>query len=266
MSTKKQPRKTKAPNVSIQGMPPKPQSQGEDIHVGIIGGGIAGLFTAYTLAQNNIKFTLLEAGSQCGGRLHTHKFQFPDDIDPKIRESVDTSYLDMGAMRFPCNTSMGPVFKLFHNIGLDLKPYYLSDVQGNGQLFYNNRQLQEIGNQVIDLSPENSGFIIDFVADRSKFKLKLLEDGDPVWNPPSPDTLSNVQGKKLTIDEINQLINEWIEQWMPSKKTFGELMDARPQFEPLSQRQFLQDAFGVSDQMVCYYSNFILASSIILSF
>ncbi len=40
--------------------------------IAIIGGGIAGLVSAYELSQLNHKVTLLESDSRLGGRIKTH--------------------------------------------------------------------------------------------------------------------------------------------------------------------------------------------------
>ena len=59
-------------------------------HIGIIGGGIAGLVSAYELSQFNHQVTLLEADSRLGGRIKTHYFS-------------DGNYGELGAMRIPAN-------------------------------------------------------------------------------------------------------------------------------------------------------------------
>lgn len=56
--------------------------------IAIIGGGIAGLVSAYELSQLNHHVTLLEADSRLGGRIKTHYFN-------------DGTYGELGAMRIP---------------------------------------------------------------------------------------------------------------------------------------------------------------------
>lgn len=60
--------------------------------IGIIGGGIAGLVSAYELSQLNHDITLLEADSRLGGRIKTHYFS-------------DGTYGELGAMRIPASHS-----------------------------------------------------------------------------------------------------------------------------------------------------------------
>lgn len=56
--------------------------------VGIIGGGIAGLTSAYELSQLDHKVSLLEASPRLGGRIYTHYFS-------------DGTHAELGAMRVP---------------------------------------------------------------------------------------------------------------------------------------------------------------------
>jgi squalene-associated FAD-dependent desaturase len=52
----------------------------DNTHVGIVGGGIAGLTAATKLAEKGIKTTLLEAGSQLGGRARGVSVEFNDRV------------------------------------------------------------------------------------------------------------------------------------------------------------------------------------------
>ncbi|EAU87992.1 amine oxidase [Coprinopsis cinerea okayama7 len=61
------------------------------IPVGIIGGGMAGLYAGLQLAQCGIPFQILEASDRVGGRCLTYKFDEGDEYD----------YFDVGPMRFP---------------------------------------------------------------------------------------------------------------------------------------------------------------------
>ncbi|MGB5633975.1 MAG: FAD-dependent oxidoreductase [Waterburya sp.] len=58
--------------------------------IAIIGGGVAGLISAYELSQLNHQVTILEADSRLGGRIKTHYFS-------------DGTYGELGAMRIPAN-------------------------------------------------------------------------------------------------------------------------------------------------------------------
>ncbi|MEB3341797.1 NAD(P)/FAD-dependent oxidoreductase [Okeania sp.] len=87
--------------------------------IAIIGGGIAGLVSAYELSQLNHKVTLLESDSRLGGRIKTHYFS-------------DGTYGELGAMRIPtshgCTLHYVDKFKLPKRSFINYNPatfYYL---------------------------------------------------------------------------------------------------------------------------------------------
>ncbi len=87
--------------------------------VAIIGGGIAGLVSAYELSQLNHQVTILEADSRLGGRIKTHYFS-------------DGTYGELGAMRIPashgCTLHYIDKFKLPRRSFINYNPsafYYL---------------------------------------------------------------------------------------------------------------------------------------------
>lgn len=80
-------------------------------HVGIIGAGVAGLYTAMILKSLDIPYEILEASNRIGGRIYTHRFS----NDPG-------DYYDVGAMRFPDTPIMDRTFRLFRQLGIEKKP------------------------------------------------------------------------------------------------------------------------------------------------
>ncbi|KAI9686422.1 MAG: hypothetical protein M1822_003767 [Bathelium mastoideum] len=92
--------------------------------VGIIGAGVAGLFTAMILDYLNDKFDLnvdyeiLEAEQQrYGGRLFTYKFPEPAAKEDKEKFPITKhDYYDVGAMRFPKIKVMDRTFGLFEEL------------------------------------------------------------------------------------------------------------------------------------------------------
>lgn len=64
----------------------------ETLKVGIIGAGIAGLYTAHILDVLGIQYEILEASDRVGGRIFTKYF---------TPEKEKHDYYDVGAMRFP---------------------------------------------------------------------------------------------------------------------------------------------------------------------
>jgi hypothetical protein len=115
-----------------------------NMHVGIIGAGMAGLYTAMILKDLGISCEILEASDRPGGRIYTHKF-----------DDKPGNYYDVGAMRFPAVAIMKRTFELFAKLGCmgppkpgegeertkpdlgDLIPYYLNGV--NNRYLFNNQ-------------------------------------------------------------------------------------------------------------------------------
>ncbi|MEM7592094.1 MAG: NAD(P)/FAD-dependent oxidoreductase [Cyanobacteria bacterium P01_A01_bin.83] len=77
-------------------------------HIGIIGGGIAGVVSAYELSQLNHQVTLLESDSRLGGRIKTHYFS-------------DGTYGELGAMRIPA--SHGCILHYIDKFKLPKRPF-----------------------------------------------------------------------------------------------------------------------------------------------
>ncbi|KAI8246702.1 putative bifunctional amine oxidase [Colletotrichum sp. SAR 10_99] len=132
--------------------------------VGIVGAGVAGLFTALALDWINetiekhkgsgnlkVEYEILEAAHEerLGGRLYTHQFT----------EEGLHDYYDVGAMRFPRNEVMSRTFRLFDYLGIRegklgdrkhvkdkpvLIPYYLRDDNNVCPSYFNNFRI--VGN------------------------------------------------------------------------------------------------------------------------
>lgn len=96
------------------------------LKIGIVGGGIAGLYSAYILDFLGIDYEILEANpSRMGGRVYTHHFS-----------KATHDYYDIGAMRFPNSPIMARTFDLFRRLEMGepgkprnsktvLIPYYM---------------------------------------------------------------------------------------------------------------------------------------------
>ncbi|OCL14974.1 hypothetical protein AOQ84DRAFT_163539 [Glonium stellatum] len=127
----------KHPGSDLAGAEPQ-----EHMKIGIIGAGVAGMFTAMILDQikeripglkDVISYDILEAAGEkrLGGRLYTHEFtDKPHD------------YYDVGAMRFPHNEVMKRTYQLFEYLDMvdDLVPYYMSDYDGVCPSYFNDVQ------------------------------------------------------------------------------------------------------------------------------
>lgn len=75
---------------------------GRTLRVGIVGAGVAGLFTAMIfdyLEENygvKVEYEILEASERTGGRLSTYTFPTNEEYPTGPHD-----YYDVGAMRFP---------------------------------------------------------------------------------------------------------------------------------------------------------------------
>ena len=126
-----------------------------DYSVGIIGAGVAGMFTAMIFDYlndrfgTNVKYDILEAEGEhrVGGRLYTYKFpQRANQPEPGVHD-----YYDVGAMRFPKIQYMERLFQLVeyeplnkgkHKLKTKLIPYYFTpNGAANSYLLYNNVRL-----------------------------------------------------------------------------------------------------------------------------
>jgi len=69
--------------------------------VGIVGGGMAGLYSALLLRNFGIPVKIFEAENRVGGRVYTHRFS-----------DKEYQYFEGGAMRLPDVPWQKPVFDL----------------------------------------------------------------------------------------------------------------------------------------------------------
>ena len=75
--------------------------------VGIVGGGMAGLYSALLLQKHfpGVQVKIFEASNRVGGYVHTHKFS-----------EEPYQYFDCGAMRFPDIEMYQPIFDLINHL------------------------------------------------------------------------------------------------------------------------------------------------------
>lgn len=66
------------------------------MHVAIVGGGIAGLYSAILLQEAGHTVTVYEASSRLGGRIYTHRF--------KPMRKDENPFFEAGAMRLPLSS------------------------------------------------------------------------------------------------------------------------------------------------------------------
>ncbi|KAH6912095.1 hypothetical protein BKA70DRAFT_825599 [Coprinopsis sp. MPI-PUGE-AT-0042] len=148
--------------------------------VGILGGGMAGLYTALILSDLKVPFQILEGTDRVGGRCFTHKFE----------EGGEYDYYDVGAMRFPLpkDGEDGPhkrLKHLFELLEVPLLEYFYKNPQG---IMYFNGLHATIEENKFDFNAEALGVaepyraagVQEICEDYLKEPLKdLLEDSGP---------------------------------------------------------------------------------------
>ncbi|KAJ2916960.1 hypothetical protein MD484_g3434, partial [Candolleomyces efflorescens] len=131
----------------------------EDLIIGIVGAGAAGLYAAMILDDLGIKYEILEGSDRPGGRILTHHFEDASgDVKPwnyfvglliilcPPIELIGATCLaqDIGAMRYPDIPIMWRVFDLFRNrleIGDKFVRYIMNSE--NQFLEYNSQRVQQ---------------------------------------------------------------------------------------------------------------------------
>lgn len=117
----------------------------EELNVGIVGGGMAGMYAALLLDELGIKHHIFEAsGERVGGRVLTHYFN-----------NLPHQYAELGAMRFPHNELQSRLFSFWDYLNAtapttpgakEIKkiPYILYDatkrINGGNLLCYNKQR------------------------------------------------------------------------------------------------------------------------------
>lgn len=100
--------------------------KGKGINVGIIGGGVAGLSSAFELRKLGFNITIFEEQKErVGGRIYTYYF----DKDKKM-------YGELGAMRIP--VSHGTTWHYIDIFGLETRPFVQENE--NGIIYIRNKR------------------------------------------------------------------------------------------------------------------------------
>ena len=116
----------------------RPSPLPPSFRVGVVGGGMAGLYSALLLQKHfpGVQVKILEASNRVGGYFHTHKFS-----------EEPYQYFEGGAMRLPNTKNGKSIFDLidFLNKELPIDPIELIDykylcLEGNRVFLNNTRQ------------------------------------------------------------------------------------------------------------------------------
>ncbi|KAL8712438.1 MAG: hypothetical protein Q9220_003286 [cf. Caloplaca sp. 1 TL-2023] len=84
------------------------------MHIGVVGGGISGLYSALLLRQEGHQVTIFEASNRIGGRIYTHHFQNSGN--------GSDAFFEAGAMRIPRSSLHTAVFDLIRFLNCKCAP------------------------------------------------------------------------------------------------------------------------------------------------
>ncbi|KAL8788392.1 MAG: hypothetical protein Q9195_007310 [Heterodermia aff. obscurata] len=140
--------------------------------IGVVGGGISGLYAALLLRREGHQVTVFEASDRIGGRIHTHRFQ-------PLNENEEP-YFEAGAMRIPRSVLHQRVYHLIRYLNthgaredkIELIPYILE--HENNESFVRGQKVK----------PSDSGLISGFDIPKEfqgKSARSLLADVVTPW-------------------------------------------------------------------------------------
>ena len=141
--------------------------------VGIVGGGMSGLYSAILLQQHfpGVEVKIFDASDRVGGSVYTYRFS-----------SEPNQYFEAGAMRIPCIDSHQPVFSLveflnkqFPEDPIELMDFKYLSLEGN-RVFVNNTKQKNGCIMSAKYAAENYeelGFPEDALADGEANQLYL---------------------------------------------------------------------------------------------
>jgi monoamine oxidase len=154
-----------------------PRVDPSKLSVGIVGGGMAGLYAAMRLQAEGAAVHVFEADpARLGGRVYTHRFN-----------SNPNQYFEAGAMRLPQIPEQQPVFDLIDYLNkinrvdpasvIETMPYVLFDRQGRDLVLVNGLRGPDglaMTVKYADANPQALGFAPDVTG--GKTAAQLLDD------------------------------------------------------------------------------------------
>lgn len=205
-------------------LPPEvAKEQKEHLRVGIVGGGMAGLYSALLLKEGlpNVSVKIFEATERVGGRVYTHRFS-----EEKYQ------YFEAGAMRLPEVSWQQPVFNLIAYLNrklpdfqIDLIPYQYSCSSGN-RVYVNGTKQKDGEIMTVDYANSHlSELGFPPRADATAEAGKLLQDAiDPVIKALKTDLVAAL--KKYDPMTLHYYLSQEL-GWTEAKINYVEVMSSQ---------------------------------------
>ncbi|KAI0320018.1 putative L-amino acid oxidase [Amylostereum chailletii] len=176
--------------------------------VGIVGGGIAGLYAAKLLQREGHYFHIFEGSDRVGGRIKTHYFSHEDN-----------QYFEAGAMRIPKSS--------FHDITFDLIDYLQSFK------FPEDKEIRLI--EYVLTTSGNSMLINDVERSGAHAAVAATTPASLDWDVPS--RYQHMTASSLMWDAISPFIEDL-------RHDFEDGFEKLLKFDHLSFRLYLSDKMG----------------------
>ena len=193
------------------------------LNVGIIGGGISGLYSALLLQKYvpDVKVTIFEASGRLGGNIYTYNFS-----------SEPNQYFEAGAMRIPLVEGHIPVFSLINYLNekvpkdpIQLIDYFYSCPSGNRVLVNGTKQKD---GRVMNIEYANKHCSeLGFPTDSDKASLLLERALAPVIKELAADFNATME-KYMHVSLHNYLSKDL--GWSDSKIDYVEVMTCQTSF------------------------------------
>ncbi len=200
-----------------------PLSLPQEFRIGIVGGGMSGLYSAILLQRHfpGVNIKIFEASDRVGGAVYTYRYS-----------SEPHQFFEAGAMRLPCIDSHQPVFSLIEYLNemfpddpIRLIDFNYLSLEGN-RVFVNNTKQKNGRIMSAKYAAEN--------YQELGFSDEAIADGD---------------AKKLYFEAFNQV----------SEALKSNFEEALQKYKGMSFRDYLSRELGWSSQkinyfeMICFY-------------
>lgn len=155
------------------------QAQDQVLNIGIIGGGMSGLYAAALLKNHGHNILIFESDNRTGGRVYTHRFN-----------DEPYQYFEAGAMRFPNVSAQKKVFDVIEELNqciavrdkIDVIDFPLEDADSN--FVFVNRAVNQNGSLITVNQANSNPSLLKFRLEpdlENKTAIELLDTVIGKW-------------------------------------------------------------------------------------